>query len=129
MQRNAIVGFNTFLFPLLRNYAYHVHNYVKRFLPFKRRLAAGVLSSLPPSARRRRFARALLFSLSLTHKNAKLRWLIYPRFLELIFVSLGSVIYPPFLAQLFVSLGSVIYPRFLEKTAVIIPYLVLVSSR
>ena len=50
MQRNAIVGFNTFLFPLLTNYVYHLHNYVKIFLPFKQRLAAGVLSSLLPPA-------------------------------------------------------------------------------
>ena len=34
-----------FNFLLLTNYAYHLHNGVKRFLPFKQRLVAGVLSS------------------------------------------------------------------------------------
>ena len=29
------VGFNTSLFPLFTNYAYHLHNYVERSLPFK----------------------------------------------------------------------------------------------
>ena len=45
------VGSNTFLFPLFTNCACHLHSYVKRFLPFKRRPAAGVLfsSSAPAS--------------------------------------------------------------------------------
>ena len=38
------------LFIIAPNYAYHLHNYMKRFLLFKRRLAAGIpLSLLPPA--------------------------------------------------------------------------------
>ena len=73
--RHSHFRLSTFTYPLFTNYAYRLHNYVQKFLPWDRRLEAGVLLTISSPQSLRGSLRLCSFFPSRLIGTSKLRWL------------------------------------------------------